>query len=264
LLCALASVLFFQFFTDYQLNRPGQLVDRAISLENAGQIEDALAVYAEVSNTYSDTPLAEIALYNSALIWQYRLQDNNQALLLYLRLEYLYPDSKYLFLSRKEAAWIVKYSMADYYQAIGYYQRLYATVDDTHPVNEYFLYELADCYFRLENYSQARLELESLLDNHPESKLRALVLNRIGELSFLEGQVNSAKEYWQQVISEFPESSYSEDAKFNLARLEEENQNLKKALQAYQSLKNNSQHDMVENKIQHLKKRITEKNKVIE
>ncbi len=260
----LTGVLLFQYFTEYQLHRPGQLVDRAINLENAGEINQALAVYAEVSNTYSDTPQAETALYNSALIWQKRLQDNKQALLLYLRLEYLYPDSKYLFLSRKEAAWIVKYSMADYYQAIGYYQRLYATVDETHPANEYFLYEVADCYFRLENYSQARLELENLLLNHPDSQLRALTLYRVGELSFLEGRIKSAKEYWQQVINEFPESSYSEDAKFNMARLEEENQNLKEALQAYESLKNFSQRDIVENKIQHLKKRITEKNKVIE
>ena len=240
------------------------MIEKAIKLENIGHIEQALNTYDEVIYAYSERPEAETALYNSALIWQNRHHDTARALLLYLRLEHDYPATKYLYNLRKNAAWIVKYSKADYYQAIGYYQRLYDMSDANIPEKESYLYEIADCYFHLENYTQARIELESLLLKHPQSKLRPIVLARVGELSLLEGKSSQAKEYWQQVITEFSGTSYEIEAELNLARLEEENQNLEKALDAYQSLKTSPYHDIVEKKIQHLKKRITDKNKVIE
>ncbi len=130
--------------------------------------------------------------------------------------------------------------------------------------NDQYIFEVADCYFRLENYTQSRIELENLVAENPHSKIRPQILSRIAEMAFLEGDMVRAKKGWAQVISEFPDSSYSTQAMLNSARLEEENQNLQSALRAYKKLKTATQHDMVDSKIQHLQKRITEKNKVIE
>ena len=130
--------------------------------------------------------------------------------------------------------------------------------------NDQYIFEVADCYFRLENYTQSRIELENLVAENPHSKIRPQILSRIAEMAFLEGDMVRAKKGWAQVISEFPDSNYSTQAMLNSARLEEENQNLESALRAYKNLKTATQHDMVDRKIQHLQKRITEKNKVIE
>ena len=233
-------------------------------LENNAQVDQALNIYTEIISNYSDLSQAETALFQSALIWQNIKNNTTRALVHYLRLEYDYPTTQYLYQARKEAAWIVKYSIADYYRAIGYYQRLYEMKATNQQERDQFLYEIADCYIHLKNYSQALIELEYLLLQHPQSKLRPVILYQCGKLSLLENRPEQSRMFWSQVVDEFPATSYAEDAEFSLARLEEENYNNKEALKAYEALQNSSYKNLIKSKIEHLKQRITDKNRVIE
>lgn len=257
----LAGLLTYQSVNFYLMKRPGQLLEKAIKQESYHQLEDALGSYENIIHSYPGTQEAEIALYNTALLWQTDLKDMKKALLLYLQLERDYPESKYLFSARKEAAWIVKYSLHDYSQAIGYYQRLY---EMTGQGGDQFVYEMADCYFRLENYTQARIELENLLSVYPQSSLKTVALYRIGGLYLLENNPEKTRDAWQKLIEEFPDSAYRKQAEFSLARLYEESGRLEKALEAYRNLSGFEQSSLLETKIMSLKQRISEKNKVIE
>ncbi len=257
----ITGLLVYQTVHFYLMNRPGQLLDNAIKQESYQQFDKALGTYENIIHTYPETHEAEIALYNSALLWQTDLKDMRKALLLYLQLERDYPDSHFLFPARKEAAWIVKYALHDYTQAVGYYQRLYHMTDQG---GYRFLYEIADCYFRLENYTQARIELENLLLVYPQSPLTPVALYRIGGLYLIENDPEKARETWRKLIADYPDSPYRAEAEFSLARSYEEVDQLEKALDAYSGLTDFKRRSLLESKITSLKQRISEKNKVLE
>ena len=160
--------------------------------------------------------------------------------------------------AQETAAHIIKYSLRDYSRAIGFYQRL---LDQPAGELDKYLYEIADCYFRLDNYSQARIELETLLEERPESSLLPYVLYRKGGLLLLENRLDAARADWQRLIDEFPDSSYSVQARFNFASLLEEDDRLQQALKLYQQLEDYPRPALLEEKIEHLKKRIAAKKK---
>jgi len=175
-------------------------------------------------------------------------------------LEHDYPDSQQVQPAREEAARIVKYSLRDYSRAIEFYQRLRDLGNEK--IDQY-LYEIADCYFRLDNYTQARIELETLLEQAPKSSLLPDVLYRMGGLHLLENQLSKAREVWQRLIQEFPQSVYTPQAKFNLAKILEEEDRLREALSLYQQLTDYPRPALLEEKIEHLKQRIKTKKKAL-
>ncbi len=129
--------------------------------------------------------------------------------------------------------------------------------------SDQYLYEIADCYFRLENYSQAKIELETLINDYPESSLIDDALYRKGGLLVLENRVKEARANWEQLIENYPQSSYRLQAEFNLAKLLEEEDLLVEALEQYQKLKDFPRPKMLEDKIIHIKNRIEVKKKAI-
>ena len=262
--CALAlfllAVAVQPLYQRYRQTAPQRLRNQALKLEAQGSIEAAQQVYQNLYQKYPDSELAPEALLRSGRIWQQDRQHDQQALLSFLQLEHDYPDSSQVESAREEAAWIVKYSLHDYSRAIEFYQRLRDTGTDK--VDKY-LYEIADCYFRLDNYTQARIELETLIEQFPQSKLLSDVLYRKGGLHLLENQFPAAREAWQQLIKEFPESLYAPQAKFNLGKILEEEDRLQEALELYQQLTDYPRPALLEEKIEHLKQRIKTKKKAI-
>jgi len=65
------------------------------------------------------------------------------------------------------------------------------------------------------------------------------------------------------LIEQFPDSSYSLQARFNLAKMLEEDDRLLEALDLYRQLEGYPRPALLQEKIKHLKKRIAEKKKAI-
>ncbi|NOY12441.1 MAG: tetratricopeptide repeat protein [Deltaproteobacteria bacterium] len=181
-------------------------------------------------------------------------------MLAYLQLEHDFPDHPLVRTAQLAAARIVKYSLRDYFRAISFYQRLREQPGGD---QDQYLYEIADCYFRLDNYTQARIELDTLLEKFPQSPLLPDVLYRRGGLLLLENRLSAAREDWQRLIEQFPDSSYSLQARFNLAKMLEEDDRLLEALDLYRQLEGYPRPALLQEKIKHLKKRIAEKKKAI-
>jgi tetratricopeptide (TPR) repeat protein len=219
----------------------------------------ASQTYQKIVALYPRSQQAEEALFRTARIWQYDRDDERRALLTYMTLEHDYPQSSLVITAQEEAARIYKYSLQDYSRAIVYYQRLYnsggaAAVD--------YLYEIADCYFQLENYPQAYIELEDLLEHFPDSDRVAEVLLREGELALLEKRYAVARSTWQRLIDEHPQNSYRFEVKYKLAGLQEEQGQLYEALEAYRNIDNFPRPALLKEKIEYLEKRIAAKDKV--
>ena len=260
LLALIGGGALFPAYQQWRLTGPERLLANGIKQESLGQIDAAEKSYQKIYRKYPDSKEAEEALYLIGKLWQYDFQDDQKALLYYLQLEHDYPESQRVQTAREEAAQIVKYSQRDYSRAIGFYQRLLELDGGT---SDQYLYEIADCYFRLENYSQARIELEMLLEKYPDSDFAADALYRKGAILLLENRPEDAREDWQKVIEKYPDSGYRAQAEFNLAKLLEEQGHLSKALEQYRKLEDFPRPSLLEEKIEHLEQRIQEKKKAI-
>ena len=256
---ALVAVLF-PVYNRHQLDAPQRLYNQAVTLESLGKVEAAQQLYNQLYQDYPRSRLAAQSLLQSGKIWQYDRHQDQQALLAYLQLEHDYPDHPLARTARVAAAHIVKYSLRDYFRAIGFYQRLR---EQSGGDQDLYLYEIADCYFRLDNYTQARIELDTLLEMFPQSPLLPDVLYRRGGLLLLENRLTAARKDWQRLIGQFPDSDYRLQARFNLAKMLEEDDQLLEALNLYRQLKGYPRPALLQEKIEHLKKRIAEKKKAI-
>jgi TolA-binding protein len=254
-------VLGYPKWQDYRSAEPQRLLSQGIKLESLGRTSEALDSYQQIIDRYPQELAAPEALYRMARLWYFDLQDPQQALLTYLRLERDYPDNSHLQQAREAAARIVKIDLGDDMQAIGYYQRL---LDNGQGKTDQYLYEIADSYFRLQNYPQARIELENLLSTYPDSSLIPEVLHRKATILILENRIEEANQDWQRLVDDFPDSSYASRARFNMAALLEERGELELALEIYRNLQDYPRPLLLEQKINHLTRRIHNRNEGLE
>lgn len=250
----------YPLYQQYELTVPQRILAKGIKKESLGELDVADQIYRHLIQSKKGTEEGASALFRLARMQQYDYQNERQALLFYLQLEKDYPDNPLVHSAREESARIVKYGLRDYSQAIGFYQRLLTSEKGT---LDRYLYEIADCYFRLENYSQSRIELETLIDSFPQSELIADALYRRGNLLVLEKRTKEARQNWLKLIEMYPQSHYRPQAELNLAKLLEEEDYLVEALNMYQKLDNFPRPAMLEEKIESLKKRIEAKKKAI-
>jgi len=259
LVCCLLVVLAFAY-RSYDKTTPERLFSKGLSLESQGRPDRALASYERLFENYPDAVQAPESLFRAGRISRFDLRQDQKALFLFLKLEHDYPENDYVTAAQLEAAELTKYRLRNYAQAIVVYQRLF---DNGSEDGDQILYEIADCYFRLNNFSQARIELDALLERYPESSLRAEVLYRRASALLLDGKDEEARSGFQALIESFPQSPYALEAKFNLAELLETEERLKDALKAYRKLTNYPRQELLQQKIARLEKRIAKKKKAL-
>lgn len=257
--CILSVALTFGYKA-YQKTVPDRLFNKGLTLEGQGRPGQALASYERLFSNYPDVDKAPEALFRAGRICRFDLRQDQQALFFFLQLEHDYPESDYVAEAQLEAAQLTKYRLHDFAQAIVIYQRL---LDQGTADGDQILYEIADCYFRLNNFTQARIEFDALLERFPESSLQAEVLYRRAGASLLDGQADLARAGFQELIDKFPKSSYAVEARFSLAELLEAEERLKDALKAYRKLTDYPHQALLKDKIERLEQRIARKKKVL-
>jgi TolA-binding protein len=132
------------------------------------------------------------------------------------------------------------------------------------PDNDQWQYEVADCYFRLSNFEQARIEFENLLNNYPHSDLAAEVRYRIAMTYALEGKLSDAAAVYRQVMQDWPDSPYAIEASFGLAMVLEEQEELLEALKILEELDGiYPKQDILKRKTDQVRERIAKKKKAI-
>ena len=240
--------------------RPAQLLDQGIRFEQQDRLNEALERYTRLYQGYAASEQAAEALYRSGRILQLDRGENQQALLCYLQLENDYPRSPLVIQAQQEAAELTKHRLDDCGQAIPIYQRL---IDEVESNADHYQYEIADCYARLENWSQAAIEFEALVASDPPQEMKAMAIFRLAEARLLTGQRAAAKAGYQQLVKEYPKLLLTQEARFRLAELLEEEEHLSQALQAYSELTDYPRQDLVKQKIINLKKRMARKKKVL-
>lgn len=200
----------------------------------AGEYEEAIDTFCAIYEWHADSPLAPRALFRSAEVLNHYQARYQEAILCYLMVEKDYPDAEQCRKAQEQVADIYKNRLRDYARAIVAFQKL---LDDGVPEGDRIQYEVADSYFRLNNFEQARIEFDSLLKNYPDSPLVPEVQYRIAVAYSLEGASREAEEAFSGTVAAWPDSPFAIEARFGLATVLEERDELRSALKLLEELR---------------------------
>lgn len=102
------------------------------------------------------------------------------------------------------------------------------------------LIQLGSIYFQLKRYEEAKKTYQSLLDTlrHKEENLRPFLLDSLAYVYEAEGNSKDAAAKWEELVR-LPGSSLKEQAYLNLGRIYEADHKPNKAREAYQRLIDN-------------------------
>jgi TolA-binding protein len=250
----------FWYYTNLQ-TRLEETFQEGLTLRQAGNYVEAVELFERLHSDYPDFERVPQALFQAAEIQDLYLGHYSDALLTYLLLERDFPEAAEVGPARKQVAVLYKYRLNDCDQAIAVYQKI---LDQSDPENDQQQYEVADCYFRLNNFDQARIEFGSLLNNSPESALVAEVQYRIAMTYALEGKLPEAAGAYRLVMERWTESPYALEASFGLATVLEEQEELLEALKILEDLAGvYPKQDILERKTAQVRERIEKKKKAI-
>lgn len=234
---------------------------RAELLVEEGDYEQAVKVFRTIYDRHPTFHWSPQALFQAAEVLNLYLKSYHEALLAYLLVEKDDPNGELSRRAQRQVAEIYKYRLRDFSRAIIAYQKL---IDNGAPDSDRLLYEIADAYFRLENFEQARIEFESLRKSYPGSELLPEVAYRIAVSWSLEGRLREAEKSFRQVALNWPQTPYALEARFGLAGVLEEEDNLREALEILLALQGEYPNgEALGKKIEQVEERIRKKKKAI-
>jgi len=244
----------------YRANLDGILEKRyqkALALREAGDLSGADELLLELQARHPDCARAPEALLEAANVLNHGLGRYQAALLAYLSLEREYAAAPQVGVARRQVAELYKYRLDDQPRAIAVFQRL---LDDAGEDVDRLQYEVADCYFRLNNFEQARIEFENLLRHYPASSLAPEVQYRVAVTLVLDGEAEPAMKAFREVPARWPQDPYAVEARFGLATVLEERERLREALAILEELQGvYPNREALTQRIEHLKGRIDKK-----
>lgn len=124
----------------------------------------------------------------------------------------------------------------DYRQAIVDYQR-FISVNSGGEGNDEAQFAVARCYFKLEDFEQARGEYEVLLERYPDSALRVRALEGIANAYYVTGRYELAAKTYRQIMVEAEDGNVEAEACFGVASSLEMSGDLTGALLEFEKIR---------------------------
>jgi len=234
--------------------------NRAEELVTAKSYDQAVAVLSELHREYDNHALGRQALYKVGEIRSLYQQQHAEAILAFLAVEELYPNSETGLQAMRQVAEIYKTKLRDYPRAVEAFKRL---LDRQLADSDRIQHEIADSYFRMNDFKQALLEYETLRSSYPDSPLQAEVRYRMGVTLSLEGSGSEAETVFHEVISLWPQSPFALESKFSLAKVLEERDELAAAMKVLEELKGSYPNtELLDRRLTQLRERLANKKRI--
>lgn len=192
----------------------------------AGEYQEAADWFLRVQESSPAGERAAEALLLVAEIQNLKLNRFREALRSYLLLIRDYPDAPEVETALRQAASLSQERLGEPLEALMLWQALLERrVADGDRVQR----QVADCYFRLDNLPQARIEFENLLQNYPQSPLLPLATYRLGQIDAMLDNEKGAAQAYAEVRERWPDSLYAVEAAFGSAMILERQGRLQEA-----------------------------------
>lgn len=199
------------------------------------------------------------AYYRLGFVQETYLQDFEGALLSYLEFVKYSSDQVSVYEVLKRIANIYFQHVLDLDKAVETYQKLLSLSPDSLEA-DFFLFQSAQAYFRLNKFELARTQYQTLTEKFPKSQYAARARYAVGNSYFMEGRYDVALEALKQVLRQHEDSDYAIEARFLMAQCLEHQQKYQNALEIYRSLQNRYPVPAVlELRMKELAKRVKEK-----
>lgn len=233
---------------------------RAQRLFRQHQFTDAIGHLNWVTRLSSGDLAARARLLTGDIL-DLELKQPEQAILAYLTLVRDFPRSPLAETSLRRAATVYLDRLDDPAGALPLLQRLAdARVAGADTVR----YRIADSYFRLRNYEQARIEFETLLRLYPETGRAAEAGYRIGVCLLLENRPAQAEKQLGATAERWPDDPFGMEALFALAGLYERRDELVRARDLLRDLSGRyPEKELLERRLRQVEDRIRRKKKAI-
>ena len=234
-------------------------IAKAEELVSQKKYQEAILLYEEVAKNHSQTKQAHLAYYRTASIYHWFLHDFEKAVVFYKKYVEVVGNFKKMMTAQKALANLIHYKLGKYDEAIIEYQKI---LDSNPPYEEglKFHLEIADCYFSSRAYSQARAEYFKVLGFLKDPVATEKIHYHIATSYYLEGLYGGAVREFNKYTALYPDGTYHQEALINIAKSYESQDDMIKALDAYQRvLKEDPRMNLVQMKVEYLRKRLLAK-----
>ena len=233
-----------------------QLADKARGLWDGGRYQDAARNFLIIAELYPSSTLAEESLYWAASLYEYYIQDAEQAIRQYQRLIVAYPKGRFFYEAKQNLAEVYEQDKDTRHRALQIYQQL-LLADDLQDRRDWLHLKIARLYLQMGKMDQARMDVRDLLLQNPQSPLRPQAYYLVGYSYYLEKRFDLALWSFRQLARDFPGSPTALHALYFVADTLEEQGQMRDALKAYTALRGKYPNpDIVEKRIKTLEARI--------
>lgn len=229
----ITAVLCFSFLS--ACNKSGEeAYKKGEALWEAERYSEAVAQYEKVVQDYQGGHIATDALYQIGNINYLNLRDYWKAIEAYRRLVETSPGSPFSPDAQRKIADIYKDKFGDLKGAIAEYQRFIKIFPKE---ADKAMYEMAQCYVRLKEFSKAREQYEGILKDYSYIDYLDDVHYKMANSYYLEGKTSEAKKWYEELLKKYPESRFAADARFEIALATEEDGDLQEAMSMLELLR---------------------------
>ncbi len=200
-----------------------------------GRFTEAIEKYDYIANNFQLTPYAPKSWYRIAYIYGHFLENKRKAIDVYYTLISVYPKSPWTLSARRDLAEIYS-ADGDHTKAVEQYQWILDNMKDS-VEGEKYRYIIAEEYFKMNDFMQARAEINELLENAHSKDIIAKAYFLRANSYYIEGDSNKAIDAYEETISAVPDPKIALKARFNLAKALEGADRLKEALDVLETLK---------------------------
>lgn len=219
-----ASVIFLPGCTEKGEEEAFMKAEKSLS---EGNYPEALSGYRRFVENYPESRLAPQGQYRIGQIYRRHTGDVKMAMDAYAMLFYLYPDAPQVYLAREDMAEVYS-SIDEPRKSIAQYA--YLIENGPGENRDRYRYRMALEYVKLNDFRQARIELEELLEDAPSTALAPDAHYNIALTYHLEGNLEEALEAYERVISSFPgHPLYKKEARLGKAAALEESGRINEA-----------------------------------
>lgn len=230
---------------------------RAEEAAQAGKQEAALEHYRNVVTRYVKTPLALKSAQEAARISHYEVKKFPDAISFYKHVILYSPNEAQRIDAQRKIADLYFSQTLDYTQAIAEYSRLLDLPHSKKDDGEY-RFAIARSYFYQNNFFQAQVEIDRILQSKPDKDLAFDALLLKANIFLTTKKLDEAIEVLKEISQKFPERAKAETIGLVLAICYEEKKDFAKAIETLESIKNDyPRKSFIENKIKALKERQT-------
>ena len=198
-----------------------------------GNYIDALKRYYYITDNFPASEYAPKSQYKIGLIFNNYFHDRKRAVDAFRAVFFVYPDSPEAALAKKDLARIYS-DYGNHQKALAEYQWLLKQGTSLDAPEYKFL--IAMEYAKMNDFRQARIELDGLIKTTGNMDMIAEAKIETANTYYLEGDVKTAMEGYDEIIEKFPDNKAAVDARFNKARALEETGRLAEALEMLKKL----------------------------